>query len=347
MRVLLRADSGIKQGTGHLMRCLTLAEELLARGHDVHLMTAPMAIGWLDAAVLNSGVTVHECVPDALSIQEVLAVEPDWLVVDSYQIPADRVTAAAAEVKVLAIVDGDDRSIDATLYLDQNLGAESIPRRAAIAGRFLSGPDFALVRRAVLDARREEPWKPRGDRPGILCFMGGTDPSGTIVEVAAALASFDQDNDLVFVAPEGLHAPLRAALPHSARAGILPLTPELAALFAAADLVVSAAGTSAWDLCTLGIPTVLVAVVDNQRASLRQAVERGLTLGVDIVEASTETLAEIGPLVGDLIDDSALRERLSRRSLAAFDGRGAKRVVDRLEAACVAEDRRERKLGDS
>ncbi len=332
MRVLLRADSGIEQGTGHVMRCLTLAEELLARGHEVHVMTAPISIDWLEAAVGRSGITVHECTPDALPVGEVLAVRPDWLIVDSYRIPAESVSAITADVKVLAIIDGDDRSIDATLYLDQNLGAEMIPRRAGAEGRFLCGSDFALVRREIVRARRSEPWKFRGDRPNILCFMGGTDPSGIIVEVAAALARFGQDNALIFVAPERLHAPLRAALQHPARAGILPLTPELPALFAEADIVVSASGTSAWDLCTLGIPTVLVAVVDNQRASLHQAVQRELTLGVDIVEAGTEALAELGPLVGDLIDDSALRERLSRRSRAAFDGRGVQRVVDRLES---------------
>jgi spore coat polysaccharide biosynthesis predicted glycosyltransferase SpsG len=101
---------------------------------------------------------------------------------------------------------------------------------------------------------------------------------------------------------------------------------------AGADVVISAAGTSAWDICTLGVPAVLVAVVDNQRKSMRQAISGGLALGLDIVAGGPETLAEVAQLLGRLLDEVALRRSLSVASRLAFDGNGASRVVTAVEA---------------
>ena len=317
------------------MRCLTLAEELAIRGHEVQLATGAIEIAWLDETVRSANLTVQEAEPEGLSLGQIRDLDPDWLVVDSYQIPAGLISAAAREMPVLAIVDGDERSIDASLYLDQNLGAESIARRPETAGRYLAGADYALVRRAVLDARRSEPWHIHGDRPNVLCFMGGADSTGSVVELARALAALPQPFELTIVAPVAHHADLRVALANRNDRRILAPTPGLPALMAAADVIISAAGTSAWDICTLGIPAVLIAVVDNQRASLHEAVNRGLALGLDAVDRPIEALRGVGPLVGRLLDDQAVRKQLSLAARATFDGCGASRVADRLEAGTV------------
>ncbi len=88
----------------------------------------------------------------------------------------------------------------------------------------------------------------------------------------------------------------------------VPPTATLPALIAAADLVVSAAGTSTWELCCLGAPSALVCVVDNQRESYHRVVAAGLAAG----------LGELPALAGEL----------SARAWATVDGRGRERVVD-------------------
>jgi spore coat polysaccharide biosynthesis predicted glycosyltransferase SpsG len=310
------------------MRCLTLATALLERGHDVGLLTAEVEIEWLRAAILESGVTVYECSTDSLPLDRLRELVPDWVIVDSYQIPANLISLAARYVPVLAIVDGDDRDIEATLYLDQNLGAEDAPWRSP--GRVLAGSRYALVRKQVIDAMRERPWQLHGTVPNVLCFLGGTDATGTVVSVVAAVASLERPLRLTVVAAESRHAAIEAVVHGPAALRLLAPTPELPRLFAEADVVVSASGTSAWDICTLGIPAVFLAVVDNQRAGLDQVVSRGLALGIDAV-ASGESLRDLGQKVSELLDDETLRERLSRRARAEFDGGGALRVAERLE----------------
>jgi spore coat polysaccharide biosynthesis predicted glycosyltransferase SpsG len=342
VRVVFRADAGVEQGTGHVMRCLTLADELATRGHEVHLMTGPISIAWLGATVRAADLVVHECFLDELPLDRIQNLDADWLIVDSYRIESSRISAAALSVPVLAIVDGDDRSIEASLYLDQNLGAEALVRRPGTADRYLAGSDYALVRRGVLDARRTEPWHLRGPHARVLCFMGGTDSTGTIVSVAASLSRLarERELELTVIAPERHHEAVQRELAANAGARILAPTPELPALMAAAEIIISAAGTSAWDICALGVPAVLVAVVDNQQASEDEAVKRGLTLGLDAVGRGQDALEGVRDLLEQLLDDEPLRKRLSVSSRATFDGNGASRVADRLERTARAKDDR-------
>ena len=114
---------------------------------------------------------------------------------------------------------------------------------------------------------------------------------------------------------------------------LLAPTPELPALLGDADIVVSAAGTSTWDLCALGLPSVLIAVVDNQAEPLAQATSAGLTLGISAVENSAAIGRELLPCLVRLLEDEGLRRTLSVNCVGAIDGLGKARVVERLESA--------------
>jgi UDP-2,4-diacetamido-2,4,6-trideoxy-beta-L-altropyranose hydrolase len=333
VKYLFRADASTKQGTGHVMRCLTLAAELIRRGHQVGLLTAEVEIDWLRVAILESGVTVYECEIDRLPLNEIRKIGPDWLIVDSYEIPAETISHVARHVAVLAIVDGDARGIEASLYLDQTIGADN--SQSLLPGNVLAGSRYALVRRQVIDAARSRPWELHQSTPNVLCFMGGTDATQTVVRVAAAVASLARPLTLTVVAAESQHGAIESVVHDPARLRLVLPTPELPRLFADADIVVSAAGTSAWDICTLGIPAVFLAVVDNQLAGLSEIVSRGLALGIDTVRSGHEVLRELEKDLARLLDDDALREQLSRNARSEFDGQGASRVAERLESEHV------------
>lgn len=331
LRVVLRADAGVRQGSGHVMRSLTLAEPLIARGHEVLLVGSLLDEPWLLAAVEASGVRVVPSEPDDLDAGALLAMEPDRVVVDSYRIDSAAVSELAARVPLLAVIDGDDRGIEAAWYLDHNLGADDRSWPPAVAGRLLAGSRYALVRSAVTAMRRDDPWRIAGTPPRVISVMGGTDPAASSVRVAASLAALGRPLDLTVIAAAADHAAVTAAAP--AGTTVLTFTVDLPRMLAASDVVVSAAGTSAWDVCTLGTPAVLVGLVGNQSDSLAAAVERGLVLGIDAAETGPDAIAGVGERVAALLDDEPLRRRLSTASRAVFDGRGPERVADALEAA--------------
>ena len=110
----IRADAGVVQGTGHVMRCLSLAEKLIQKGHRVGLFTNSSEIAWLESVISASGVEVFRVTADELSTDQLAGFPADWLIVDSYQIPAEQISAVNQELRVLAIVDGDSRGITAS-----------------------------------------------------------------------------------------------------------------------------------------------------------------------------------------------------------------------------------------
>lgn len=282
------------------MRMLALGEELARRGHEPELIASLGDVGWLAERVARSAVAHRAVAPDSLD-----APEAERVVVDSYRIDPGSVSALARDVPVLVVVDGGDRGVIAPLYLDPTPGA-SVP--ADRPGRTLAGADYVLVRSEVLALRRSVS-RPLAARPRVVVVMGGVDPTGALPAVLASLARELPAAELVPVTTLGLP-------------GAVPPTPDLPLLISDADLVVSASGTSAWDICTMGVPAVLVAVVDNQRPGAAFARAAGIA-GVAEVDSAGAEAARV-------LADATLREERAARGRAIFDGRGAERVADAL-----------------
>lgn len=313
------------------MRCLTLAEALNARGHSVELMGDIVGVDWLEKHLASIGLVVHSCAAHSLDIERIQRIGPDWVVVDSYEIDADDISELNQLVPCLAIVDGDMRSIEAKLYLDQNLGAEDAPWVRHAAGRVLAGSNYCLVRDDIVKHRTVREPKATAEPPTVTVFLGGTDPEGTIVDVAKSLADSELGARLLLVCPPAFRHEVSEATRLLRDSTIVEPTVELPQLLSASDVVVSAAGTSAWDVCTLAIPSVFIATVENQQGSLRRALAASLALGIDAHAEGRQALDAVGSLVGRLLSDSDLRGQISARCRNLFDGMGKFRVVEALE----------------
>jgi spore coat polysaccharide biosynthesis predicted glycosyltransferase SpsG len=331
MRFLLRADAGVEAGTGHVMRCLALGEELLDRGHRVRVM-GDIGVDWLADQIRFMGIEHVPGAPDELDDEAIVRAGYDAVVVDSYRIPVDAIGRLDGRVPVLAVIDGDDRGIRAHRYLDQNHSAETLPHDPWVAERLMAGSPYGLVRREIRRLRREDGWRlPR--RPNVLAFMGGSDPMGAMPRIVAGLRALPDDARTTVVAAPPWRADVATLLAGREGARIVDPTPRLPDLLGAADIVISAAGTSAWDICTIGIPAVFCAVVRNQEKGLAAIVESGVGVGVDAIDHPGE-LEGIGALVAALLRDEITRRSLVTRSLQTFDGHGAERVADELEKLC-------------
>ena len=196
----------------------------------------------------------------------------------------------------------------------------------------LAGSRYSLVRESIRDAKRNDSWAPRSDSPRILAVMGGTDPTGMIVEVARALAQTERQFTATLICAPPWRANVDRLISGCSNIHVVEPTNDLPALLEQADLAISAAGTSSWELCTMGIPSVLIEVVDNQTASLTKLVDRGLVWGVSPSTIGLENVShEIRDNVERLIDDGDLRRSMSEHCVADFDGGGASRVVEEME----------------
>lgn len=353
----MRCDAGPRTGVGHLVRCLALGEEFLARGARVELFGTVERVGWASAQLTARGIPVRPGPDTPAGLVEAARRHAlDALVLDSYELdPAGAGALRAAGVVTLAIVDGDTRGQDADLYLDQNFGADTpgpahglteepagggAPGAGRAGGRMLAGVRYALLRDAVTTARPAAPPPATPtQRPRVLAFFGGTDAVGAAPVLARVL--FDTGHPLeltVVVGRPEIGAALAQVVPGRGQS-LHPVTPTdaLPTLIGAADLVVSAAGTSTWELCCLGAPAALVCVVDNQRDSYHRVVAHGLAAGLgelpDLVApglAGRTARADAARTLRTLLTSPRRRAALAARAWATVDGRGRTRVADAL-----------------
>lgn len=331
MKLVLRADAGLDQGAGHVMRSMAIAETARDRGHEVEFVSALGDIHWLRRRAQQSGIPFIDCEPDTLDVDHMRSLQADWVIVDSYAISAQSISELSGSVSCVAIIDGDHREISAQLFVDSNLDAENRDWPESIRPRLLAGADYAVVRKAIRAQRRSTPWATRKPRPEVVAFMGGTDPYNAISHVAGALIDEPLDASITLVVTERNHGDVVQLVAGREGFTVIGATEDLPGILGRADVMVSAAGTSAWDLCTLGVPSVLIALADNQSAGLQAALRRGLVLGWDSMGNLESLATRLRPELNRLLADESLRRQLSERSLATFDGRGTERIIEALE----------------
>lgn len=334
MRVAIRADSSPSIGTGHVMRCLTLAEGLLEQGHTVAMFTTHITVSWLHNLISQQGIELHYVEESSLSMEQLFEFRPDWVVIDSYDISSKEISTLTKSVKTLAIVDMDSRGIEADLYLDQNFNSENLNWSKSIQTKVLAGSQYSMIRNDIQGSRRLEPWKFNLITPHVLCVMGGSDPTGTIVPICEALNRIDSEFTATVVCSPQWRNEVDKRTKGNLRITVIEPTIEMGALYLQSDIVVSAAGSSAWEICTLGIPSLLIAVADNQQQPLIQIKKAKLALTLDRFstdDGADEFIQAICDSLELLLHDETLREELSRTSLKLFDGEGTKRVVQAME----------------
>ncbi|MDQ6688484.1 MAG: spore coat protein [Actinomycetota bacterium] len=334
-------DVGPASGVGHLMRCIALAEEYAARGFRVVFAADAAAVPFARGQLAARG---FECVPPPVSTdgyaEFAARLDAKVVLVDSYHLPREVYAALQSAHPTIALVDGDPDGRVADVLLDQNIGAENDRWPVAAGCRRLAGLRYALMRDEILGRRPDRPrteTDQAADRvPGVLAFFGGTDAGGAAPVLANALVMTAAPFALrVVAATAGLRRVLEdiAGGPGQSIEVIDP-TPVLAAEVVAADLVVSAAGTSSWELLCLGAAAGFVAVSGNQRTSYERVVAAGAVAGLgqlaELRDPAGEAWRTAVPRLDRLLTDPAERSRLRVAGFALVDGHGRVRVADAL-----------------
>lgn len=345
MRILLRCDGGASLGVGHAMRSLALAEAAVAAGHDVvvaghfegelllrQLVTAPVEVLFLPAAMAGG---------DSREVVDLVQrLRPDVLHADSYG-ASERLGELVATTGVSDVVfsnmeDGAFGRRPADVVVDPTLGAELSSRPEDGSGWLLRGSRYTPVRRRVIDARRPAAGvaSDRGQQVArsVLVVMGGTDPVGLVPAAVGLLSSTGLPLEVTAIA-EGENAERALAAARGSRLSLTVLAPvdDLAELMSARDLVISAAGTSIWELCCLGVPAALVWAVDNQRAGYDEVVAAGAAVGLGGPELGKD--AGSVELLTRALTHPGVRAALAAAGRRVVDGLGSWRVVRTWEMA--------------
>ncbi|WP_210509021.1 bifunctional UDP-2,4-diacetamido-2,4,6-trideoxy-beta-L-altropyranose hydrolase/GNAT family N-acetyltransferase [Naasia sp. SYSU D00057] len=324
-RLYVRCDATLHGGVGHAMRGLAVAEAAIAAGWQVRFagrIESPLVRGALDAAGI--GVEPVQDAPPAL-VAAAAAAEADVLHVDSYtEFPGLHDAARAAGVLLSSMEDGEWGRRPADVVVDGHPRALDDYRPESSGVEVLAGPAFLPLRAAIAAAAERPPAEP-GPLRRVLVLMGGTDAFGATDLVARLLAELPS-------------RPAVRAVGATPQEGIESVPAgSLLDLLDGVDLVVTAGGTSVWELAALGVPMAVVQVTENQAENRRYLVEHDLAQGLGTLEELRSGGLASG--VADALADRSLAGERASRARLLVDGRGAARIVgaweDRLGATGV------------
>jgi len=356
MHVVFRVDSSAQIGSGHLIRCLTLANELrrcgsvvtfisrehegdlLGRleqeGHEVRKLLIPQNdISGLAGYEAWLGVTPEQDAIDTLAVLE--GQHYDWLVVDHYALDHRWEKALRVNVDNIMVIDDlANRVHDCDLLLDQNYFGEETDKRyehqVSTSTQCLLGPKFALLQPEYAELRaalipKSEPVK------RVLIFFGGVDSDNHMSKVLRALTCPELNHLWVDVVVNSSNPNIRDLKKQVAERERVTLYQDLSTLahvMMQSDLMIGAGGATTWERMCLGKASVITCVAENQQIFSQALSSEGYQVVLTADEANTSLGWRESIL--ELINDSSKSKKMSEKAYQLVDGLGSRRVVDKM-----------------
>lgn len=352
INIVFRTDASSIIGTGHIMRCLCLADELHKRGANIVFICRPEKGNLIEfieqrgyqAIAIDQHSSGEEKAGDfdwqedarqSIQFLEQNSLQPDWLIVDHYRLDYKWEKAIQAfSSRIMVIDDLANRHHDADLLLDQNFYQDMQDRYKGLipsGANSLLGPSYALLRPEFLEERQRLKKRDGKVKRILLCF-GGSDSSTEILKVLKALK--------LMSLPENIRLDVIAGINSSQKDEIarqLAVFPQghfyswvnnMAELMANADLYIGAAGTSCWERSCLGLPSIVIALAENQIKACMDMDKEGLHMYLGPALAVDQE--QIKSAINRCLAEPALLEDYAKASLELVDGLGAQRCADIL-----------------
>ena len=337
---LFRVDARPQIGLGHLRRSLSLAQALKQKEIPVRFAIFENLAGL-------------EMIREAGFEADSLSGFPAWseedlrqtaelarragasgLLVDSEEAGPDYLAGLGRSGFLTAVRDDlGARSFPVDLVVNGNADAERLPYPQESTTRHLLGPRFAVlapdfwaqpVRGAALKGVLH-----------LLLLAGGADSADSLLNLARRLGRLERFQLTVVAGPFAQNSlevgKLCGALPRPAR--FLKNPASLYPVMKQADLAVSAAGQTLYDLACAGCPAIAFEAAPNQAGQLRAMQDQECVIRIE----SRGGFSGLEEAVLRLAGDPPRRERMARQGQRLVDGRGAARVASEITALCSIE----------
>ncbi len=353
MRVLIRADASPTIGSGHIARCLTLARVLRKQGTHVafacrqlpgHRLDSLRAEGFETFALPerypdeDPQQAIESMLPwqaDIAALGQVLESHPafDWIIADHYGLDHHWQTAARRWAPRIAAVDDlATRQYSVDLLLNQNLSGtpEAYASLLTPDCQTLLGPRFALLRDEFCCPAIEI--KPRARR--VLVNFGGFDAAMQTHHAMLALADFHElEVDFVAGADNPAWEQMQSLVDYRPNWRLHRFVSDFYQMMTEVDLFIGAGGGTSWERAAMGLPTICIAVSNNQQANGEVMATSGAH--VFLGNRDRVSVEQLHQTIGFVVGNQGIRQSLAERSRQLVDGRGAQRVAVALAGAVL------------
>jgi len=292
MKIVFRVDSSAQIGSGHLMRCLTLAKRLQKeKKADIYFIMRQLE-GNLISLVEKQGFSIFQ-LPIGPSFKNLIGYERwltvkssfdaeqtiscikqldqvEWLMVDHYAVDQSWERKLRPFVKNIMVIDDlANRQHDCDILLDQNFYLDRETRYNGLVPqncKLLLGPGYALLRDEFYEARKKMRQRD-GILRNLLVSFGGSDLTNETIKTLRAIKKLKWKEILVNVVVGKNHPhqeEVKAFCERHPYMNYFSQISNMADLMNEADLAIGAGGTTTWERCFLGLPALVIAIAENQ-----------------------------------------------------------------------------------
>lgn len=363
MNIVFRCDASIQIGTGHVMRCLTLADELARQGakcyficrvHEGNLIDFITQKGHeaykIEAMPLNSS-SMHEAEPTLFhsewlgasqtqdakqTIDIIRAIQPEWLIIDHYALNDYWEKRLRPYCDSILVVDDlADRKHDCDVLLDQTFGCDKQDYQNLVPDhcKVLCGTTYALLRPEFSKWRQYSLERRKNNTlEHILVNLGGVDKDNLTSKILDALKQSLLSKSCRITVVMGATSPWIDSVkrkaeqlpwPTEVKAGVS----NMAELMANSDLAIGAAGSTSWERCCLGLPTIMIVIADNQK-DIANNLKSANAVKIILNDQSLE--ATINEYICMFMGGPDSLELMSQSSANILDGKGVIRITNHI-----------------
>jgi len=338
-KMIIRADSCLQRGSGHVMRCLALAQAWAQESGEAIFLLSDQLPASLEQRIHAEGFAFRYLPADSRMDADVTAtsalmseLDCKWVILDGYQFDAEyQQSLKRAGHHLLAFDDyGHVKHYHADLILNQNITANArLYEQREPYTRLLLGTDFAVLRKEFWqwrEWRREIPDRARK----LLITLGGSDPLDVTGKILTALERLKIDLDITVIIGAN-RSDDRSNTSRASNIRFIHAPSDMAALIAEADIVISAAGSTSWELAFMGLPALLTTTAENQRGIAPALAKAGAA--INLGDAEVLDPSSIADQLQELTFSAPLRTRLSRNARTLVDSLGGQRIVQAISGA--------------
>ena len=336
--IWIRADANEEIGSGHIMRCLSIAAALKEREEEVCFLIAD------DGAVRllrEKGQVYHilhtpydrmEEEPEKL--RALFAVQqPRLLLLDSYFVTPDYLNRLGKFVKIVYMDDIPRFPYPVNMIINYNIYGDCLPYReqAPKGQKHLLGASYAPLREQFCHVE----YTVREEVEQVLLTTGGSDKYHLAGQILEAVLDNKETGGFCYHVVSGAYNPHLSRLEELAAANpnihIHRNVSDMAALMKACDIAISAGGSTMYELCAVGVPALCFSFVDNQEQIVETFVEKDMVAyGGNYRKEGPAFAGHVADALAALAQDRELRARYSRKARHLVDGNGAARIADAL-----------------
>ncbi|WP_291329277.1 UDP-2,4-diacetamido-2,4,6-trideoxy-beta-L-altropyranose hydrolase [Desulfovibrio sp. UCD-KL4C] len=340
-KLIIRADANHSIGIGHVMRCLALAQAWTKHGGKALL------VGKIESTALKDRlcafniefIELEESYPQSANDSKILlniaanVGKPSWIVLDGYFLDTAYQNEILKRFHNTLVID-DYHHLDiysATMILNQNFGSEKIEYRTTTKTTVLAGAKYALLRNEFREPNIIQKKQTAANQIKLLISLGGADTNNTSLLVLKALNILPNNLAItLIIGPENKHTQslTQYADKSSHKIEILSNVSNMAELIAQNDIIISAGGSSCWEICCIGKPLVIIITADNQKMLSNELAKAGAAINLgENHEISEEYISKN---IKKLILSPQKITKLSNKSKTIIDGHGVARVINAM-----------------